>query len=195
MSFWLMGGKAVSGDCLFPCNDAVLKKNSGSHLPKTSRVPGTLLGAWCISSHFTLLTTLFYRYHYQYTLVWKEKLRKVKTRFIVNGLEEGAANWKSRAVRLLHEPQFSTWAGLLWTHHRKGFSVASVLNVSSKARLFQGQAEARSIPFFSLLEFSTCIELLFSVHFMHEGELTVHMVISQSWAWQGHLCHSSAFRQ
>lgn len=24
MSFWLQGGKAVSGDCLFPLNDAVL---------------------------------------------------------------------------------------------------------------------------------------------------------------------------
>lgn len=77
----------------------VLKnKNSGSHLLKTSHDPGGFMYTISFHAPDNPVLEVLLLVHF---IVWKGKLREVKTRFI--GLEEGWANWKSRAVCLLHE--------------------------------------------------------------------------------------------
>ena len=69
------------------------------------------------------------------------------------------------------------------------FSCFSVLNAHSKLKQLWGE---KISSFSSLLEFSICL-ILCALHTWRWAPSS--WVISQIWAWQGDLCHSSASRQ
>lgn len=120
-------------------------------------------------------------------IVWKRKLREVKTRFI------GLGKLEIQGCRL--PPRAHSSPRLPGCCELTNGTISQWLPSWMSIPRPNSQAEVRPIPLSSLLEFGACTELYFSMHFTCEGELSVHMVISQSWAWQGYLGHSSALRQ